>query len=104
MCRVHFPVPADRPDLGNLLVHVLPSHTGKASPAIVARLEEVVDACESQDLHVIARAFDGDSSYHAYHVPIAQYAREAMPLLGQGVEPDGRVDEEQPEAARRRMD
>jgi hypothetical protein len=65
--------------LGNLLVHVVPSHTGKASPGIVLKLEEVVEVCEKHNLRVVVRSFDGDNSYRDYHVEIAKHAREMMP-------------------------
>jgi hypothetical protein len=70
-------------NLGNLLVHIVPSHTSKASPDIITILEEVAQICDSQNLRVIARSFDGDGSYRRYHVDIAQYAREIMARLEQ---------------------
>jgi hypothetical protein len=69
---------------GNLLVHVVSSHIGKALPGIILKLEEVVESCEKHNLLVVARSFDGDNSYHGYHVEIAKYSREIMPRFEQG--------------------
>jgi hypothetical protein len=69
--------------LGNLLVHAVRSHIGKASPGVVLKLEEVVEICEKHNLCVVARSFDGDNSYHGYHVEISKRAREMMPRFEQ---------------------
>jgi hypothetical protein len=65
-------------NLGDRFVRTVPSHTSKASPSIVTRLEEVVHIYGSQNLRVIVQSFDGDRSYHRYHVDIIQHAREIM--------------------------
>jgi hypothetical protein len=46
-------------------------------------LEEVAKICDNENLHVIARSFDGDGSYHHYHVDITQHASEIMARLEQ---------------------
>jgi hypothetical protein len=68
-------------NLGNLPVDVVPSHPNKASPGIVTRLKEVAQICDSQNLRVIVRLFDGDGSYNLYHVDITQQAREIIARL-----------------------